>query len=539
MHVVLLVFLLAASAMLASAKEIKSSLDPKNGIFFRVFKQANGPDPFYRSPGSHLERDGVMSNWDQGALEAWVWSPAQGRYELYKKFTVSAYRGLIGPKRKRGDHQTPEGFYGVQRLNPRSRYGKGLWLNYPNQHDRQQSPAWTGSDLEIHGDHRSDGCLAMDRQIHEIYRLAEAALQGGQSEIPVHIFPFPLTEENLKKVKNNQWINFWKTLKPGYDAFESSRIPPKMGVDPVNQQYLIQSARGSEKSQSVPQIQSSVPIEESELENAPMARSIEASENFDASPKASIVCGDAIKAYFGQEANREKVQKYLKIQGELTLHRLAWSYLKLQDGKTVRVEEVIKRLLAERDPSLHKKFLEKAPNHTALILENIDLLRESVIKRFGDTEINRPYLMKYSDKKMLGLLLETEKSLGHGKKKDLIDFVNMIHSSYGRTDGTRENHLKVAERTVNRLTRELEKMGNDIEKFITSQGCSRSELSATCDPNETQGPLSTKFVELFQESQSIQDSLSSTLIERQADLLEANRWGNYWLHVSGKRKRRP
>ncbi len=73
-------------------------------------------------------------------------------------------------------------------------------------------------------------------QMEEIYALSDAALQGGQDRIPVHVFPFRMTEANMAARKDSEWSPFWATLKPGYDLFERTRMPPRISV--CEKQYV-------------------------------------------------------------------------------------------------------------------------------------------------------------------------------------------------------------------------------------------------------------------------------------------------------------
>ena len=83
----------------------------------------------------------------------------------------------------------------------------------------------------IHGNCVSIGCLAMtDPGIEKIYALVEAALLAGQKEVPVHIFPFPLTQANLAAHKDHAAHDFWVKLKPGFDDFQTHHQVPKMTV---------------------------------------------------------------------------------------------------------------------------------------------------------------------------------------------------------------------------------------------------------------------------------------------------------------------
>lgn len=44
----------------------------------------------------------------------------------------------------------------------------------------------------------------------------------------------------MERHRDNKWYGFWKTLKEGYDAFEISRVPPKVAV--CQRQYLVNAS---------------------------------------------------------------------------------------------------------------------------------------------------------------------------------------------------------------------------------------------------------------------------------------------------------
>ena len=162
-------------------------------------------------------------------LEVWVLKGA--RYELFKTYKVHTYSGKLGPKQREGDQQAPEGFYFVaaRAMNPNSSYHLSFNLGYPNAYDKAHGR--TGSALMVHGSTVSIGCFAMtDPRIEEIYTLADGALRGGQQFFRVHIFPFRMTDENLKAHAGTRWDAFWLNLKAGYDHFEKEKVPPDVGV---------------------------------------------------------------------------------------------------------------------------------------------------------------------------------------------------------------------------------------------------------------------------------------------------------------------
>jgi murein L,D-transpeptidase YafK len=172
----------------------------------------------------------------ESLLEVWIRSGAE--YKHLKNYFICAYSGGLGPKLKEGDKQSPEGFYTVKKhqLNPKSKFHLSFNLGYPNAYD--QAHKRTGSFLMVHGNCVSIGCYAMtDEKIEEIYALVKGALAKGQKSVPVHAFPFKMTEENMAVYADSDWYDFWVNLKEGYDYFEVEKLPPSIQVK--NAQYVI------------------------------------------------------------------------------------------------------------------------------------------------------------------------------------------------------------------------------------------------------------------------------------------------------------
>lgn len=168
-------------------------------------------------------------------LELWV---ARGeRYVLFKTYPIACMSGVLGPKIREGDNQAPEGFYYVlpSRMKPDSQFHLSFNIGYPNSYDLAHHR--TGSALMVHGSWVSKGCFAMtDRCIEEIYTIADYAFNAGQPFFRVHIFPFRMTEDNMRRHAASPHIQFWRNLQGGYDFFEITRRPPD--VDVRNQKYV-------------------------------------------------------------------------------------------------------------------------------------------------------------------------------------------------------------------------------------------------------------------------------------------------------------
>ena len=163
-------------------------------------------------------------------LTAYVADDA-GTYHAFRTWPVCRVSGELGPKVREGDGQAPEGFYSVPpaAMNPASRYLLSFNLGFPNAHDR--ALGHTGSFLMVHGACVSVGCFAMkDGGIAEIWTLMQAAFEGGQGAVPVHIFPFPMTQENLQRHAGDAPAAFWQSLAPAWDAFEATGRVPQVSM---------------------------------------------------------------------------------------------------------------------------------------------------------------------------------------------------------------------------------------------------------------------------------------------------------------------
>jgi murein L,D-transpeptidase YafK len=179
------------------------------------------------------------------ALEVWAQPASEAPFEWVRNIDVCYYSGTLGPKRREGDRQHPEGFYTIDRFNPRSRYHLSLRISYPNRSDRiLGDPDTPGGDIFIHGGCGSTGCLAVtDAGIEPLYVLAVLARSGGQRHIPIHIFPIRFSDEDdlawLREVTDDPGLwEFWTSLRPGFDYFEQHRRLPRVEIDQAGR-YLV------------------------------------------------------------------------------------------------------------------------------------------------------------------------------------------------------------------------------------------------------------------------------------------------------------
>lgn len=179
---------------------------------------------------------------EEEVMEVWK-ANASDRYQLVATYPICAWSGMLGPKKKEGDRQAPEGFYNITpgQMNPHSQYYLSFDIGYPNKYDRAYGRG--GRNIMVHGACASAGCYSMsDAAILQIYTFAREAFVGGQKSFQVEAFPFRMTAENMAKHRFSQDYDFWKNIKTGYDYFEITHRPPN--VDVCSRKYVFNQVGG-------------------------------------------------------------------------------------------------------------------------------------------------------------------------------------------------------------------------------------------------------------------------------------------------------
>lgn len=135
-------------------------------------------------------------------LEVWGRNAPEGSFKLIKTYDFCRFSGIIGRKKAQGDEQIPEGFYHINRFNPKSNFYLSLGIDYPNAEDKRLK--YTGGDIFIHGGCATIGCIPItDDGIKELYLLAVEAKIN--KPIAVILSPIRFSNfsdlESLKKYK--------------------------------------------------------------------------------------------------------------------------------------------------------------------------------------------------------------------------------------------------------------------------------------------------------------------------------------------------
>lgn len=168
-------------------------------------------------------------------LELWA-GDGKGPLVLVRSWPVCASSGELGPKRRQGDLQVPEGVYTLDKLNPVSSYHLSLHVDYPNRADRivgkREHIASLGGDIMVHGECVTIGCIPIENDpIEELYLVV---LDAGLRP-PIHIFPARLDEAGLRALAaatdDPSVRELWSDLARVQRAFDEQRRVPRVVVD--------------------------------------------------------------------------------------------------------------------------------------------------------------------------------------------------------------------------------------------------------------------------------------------------------------------
>jgi len=237
----LLLLSLFASTVLAAPRDpprLARAAQRKLAPLHRLFRERGIDYPPREVFLRVLKRERRLELWARGAAP---------ELRLIRAYPVCAASGGLGPKRRQGDLQVPEGVYGVVTFNPYSQYHLALNLDYPNAADRRLGRSGNlGGGILIHGHCVSIGCIALtDDGIEEVYLAAWAAQRRGQRRIAVHIFPTTLDTAGMRWLERAfpgrpELLRFWRGLRPVFERFERTRRVPPVRIDRAGS-YLVGS----------------------------------------------------------------------------------------------------------------------------------------------------------------------------------------------------------------------------------------------------------------------------------------------------------
>lgn len=192
----------------------------------KVFRELELP---YPPPAVYLR----YFKWEK-ELELWAGVPDRPLTRI-RSYPALGSSGELGPKRREGDFQIPEGLYRIDRFNPRSRFHLSLGIDYPRPEDLARAgndPP--GGDIFIHGGAVTVGCIPIgDEAIEELYLIARDARVAHSASIPVHLFPCRMDGAGMEFLRplgagQPELGEFWAALREHFLAFEATQRIPEL-----------------------------------------------------------------------------------------------------------------------------------------------------------------------------------------------------------------------------------------------------------------------------------------------------------------------
>lgn len=259
-------------------------------------------------------------------------------------------------------------------------------------------------------------------------------------------------------------------------------------------------------------------------------------------------CETAIKTLFADKVTKEDAADFLKVQGDITLHRLAWAYLKAQKTdqteKLENVERTILTLLDEKYTSTDPNFIkarntfESQPLSRSTLEDIAPYLKDVLSHEFGKE--SAPFVLNASDLKMLHSIAKFEKKsaingkfesrmLAQKSPEGMLNFVKLINSAYKTNQSPSEEaigvelQLKGLEKTLAGLQKRL---NNFLATLPVPSQCMDEIL---CEK--------TDFPSLFNQNENIQNIFWTSLEDKLLSddlLLDHMTYGELWLKTSGK-----
>ncbi len=264
------------------------------------------------------------------------------------------------------------------------------------------------------------------------------------------------------------------------------------------------------------------------------------------------VCLAALQETF-QKLPREQVNEFLKIQGEITLNRLSWAYLKKsgESGKLEKIETTILQLLDEKYSRTDEEFIAareafEARPLTRESLSKISPYLSEVLKAQNKDQKNSeedPFLVNTSDIKMLEVLAQFESSdnlsANNSSAASILNFSKLINSSYaGLAVSEIPTNIEFIEDHLQDLNTDLIHLLNDIPAPAACLSLSNGAVVPE-DGQECVDEVDLKFADLFKQNEDIQKMMLEVL---QAEFLSDHKlyyglkYGEIWQKVKKKNK---
>lgn len=260
-------------------------------------------------------------------------------------------------------------------------------------------------------------------------------------------------------------------------------------------------------------------------------------------------CISALKTLFEKEVTKDEAGEFLHLQGDITLHRMAYAYLKRQKKddteKLESVKETLIELLNEKYTNADPNFIaareayESQPLSRSTLADIAPYLKEALSHEYGEDEAR--FKLNASDIKLLSAVAKFEKKsavngkydhrmLGNESPLGMLNFVKLINSGYKLETNSQEKDLQIEMKLSgleNVMGNMQKKLSDFLDKMETPEVCKSEE---ECKPDDS-------LSHLFNTNEEVENIFWESLADKlESDdvLLERLSYGDLWLKVKGQ-----
>lgn len=345
------------------------------------------------------------------------------------------------------------------------------------------------------------------------HRITEIALQNEDAEIAEKQLTDPLQKQIKKERKRKQ--------------------------DEIREQQLIEFFKEKEKKDIAfekreQELERTLSIQTSE----PTKDKITLSEPEDHAPTgshqgSSVNCKQKILDYFNHEVSKEELKKFMRIQSNITLHRIAWTTMKASKGNTKNIEEVILDNLEKRDPKVYNSFLNKQFKTRNERLNQAMFSLKELSTEIGEKENDTPYHIQYSDLKMVNLILNVENESGRSGKEGARDFISIIKNSMKKRLNKKKENIRQFENQLKELKSNQKEFLVLLKDYLKKYNCNFYDQFGIC---RSQRKQQIDMDELINNSREISTIVTEQIFSKKDELKDNLKWKskdkNYWLKVN-------
>lgn len=245
-------------------------------------------------------------------------------------------------------------------------------------------------------------------------------------------------------------------------------------------------------------------------------------------PFTNAECKTKISDFFENAENAALKEEYMKIQGKITLHRVAWTLLKLSASETDTIEGRIQQLIARRDPALYREFVESGQPTKNKKLGFAIMEMKNFSQDLASTPEEQAYALQHSDIKMIDLLVKAEGIHGRKISSGVMDFTSIIKNELKGKFENKTQNLATFKETIDELNNDKSNFESKLTAYLKTVDCTEITNASTCEKEEITESILGR---VLQSSEDIVDFVYDDKFNKEQELKDIYQWNNYWLQA--------